>query len=739
MRPFLPAVFVCWICAAIAIAAQAQSGQPADSTPQTAAAAAQAAPDASQTPAPVGLDTSRSLFDQTWRQVQVGGRFTSVEGDPGRFQRYQDMRDGVLLTDFRYANQDVGGNWLYRLTADNVGYRDQRYSGSYQRTGRFVISGLWDEIPQFYSVDTMTPYTLTASPLRLDDATQQLIQNGSPQKLNAYVPIAPQFDLRERRDIGTFNVLATPTPQMDVKAAFTTTRHRGELPWGGSFGFSNDVEVPLPYDSRTNDLTVGTEWTNRKSMLRVAYDGSWFNNLDPVLVWDSPLQLTDSTSAPGSGRMTLWPTNSAQTISGAGYTKFPHRTQLTGSISYGFWNNDQPLQPFTINSALPQIALPRTTAEASAHVFSANANLVSHPVPDWEFTARIREYHYNNNTPATPISSYVSYDTSVNTSLTGGPELYAHSRTNVEGDATWTGLKPVALTAGFSRNDAGYDARIFQSTGENVLRLSADAVGTQWMTFHGKYEYGSRSGSDLDEALLVQIGEQPSMRHYDLANRNRNQFTAIVDMVPNDQWAFSVSGGTGKDSYPDSSLGLQETTFRTFSAGADFHLPNGFGGGGTYNIERYGGLQQSRSADSSTFDDPLRNWTADTAETVHYFSLYATPPRIGRNTEARVSYDFSHAEGSYLYTVAQGGPLPAPSQLPNVFNRLQQLHVDVRHRLSSRLAASVSYLYEPFHIYDFAFDPTVVNGIVQPSSLVLGYVYRPYSAHSAQIGLRYLW
>ena len=55
------------------------------------------------------------------------------------------------------------------------------------------------------------------------------------------------------------------------------------------------------------------------------------------------------------------------------------------------------------------------------------------------------------------------------------------------------------------------------------------------------------------------------------------------------------------------------------------------------------------------------------------------------------------------------------------------------------LAATFSYLYEPFEVYDFAFDQTVVNGIVQPSSLVLGYVYRPYTAHSAVFGLRYFW
>src|SRR5262249_9158471 len=152
----------------------------------------------------------------------------------------------------------------------------------------------------------------------------------------------------------------------------------------------------------------------------------------------------------------------------------------------------------------------------------------SRPATDWTFTARFRRYDLNNQTPATTITQYVNYDTSVATTATGGPELYAHSRTNFDADATWSALHPLALTVGYSRNDTGHDFRIFESTGENVLRLSADAVGTSWMTFHAKYEYGSRTGSGLNEDLLVEIGEQPAMRHFDFANRNRNQFTGIV-------------------------------------------------------------------------------------------------------------------------------------------------------------------------------------------------------------------
>jgi MtrB/PioB family decaheme-associated outer membrane protein len=685
---------------------------------------------------------SRSLFEPTAREFLIGGRVTSVDGDPARFQRYQDQRDGLLLSNVRYSFAEPDGTWDVHARAENVGYRDQEFLGSYDRVGRLSLSGIWQQIPQFYSVDTMTPYAGSGGTLGLDDPTQRAIQNGDPAKLNLYVPLAPAFELRERRDIGRVDMVATPTPHLDVTANFTTQKHSGELPWGAGFGFSNDVEVALPYDSRANDLTLGTEWTNPRNMLRVAYSGSWFDNIAPTLTWDSPLRLDDNADAgPGRGRMSLWPSNSAQTISVAGYTKLAHKTQVTGSFSYGLWSNDEPLQPFTINAALPQVALPRATTEGKAHVFSTNLNLTSRPVTDWRFSARVRNYTYNNRMPATSITDMVSYDSSRSETPTGGPDLYAHRRTNVDGDATWTRLMPFAVTVGYSHNGNGYDARIVESSGENVFRVSADAVGSSWLTFRTQYEFGDRSGSGLDETQLTAIGEHPEMRHYDVADRTRNRFTAQADIVPSDVWTFSVATGILKDDFSNNLYGLQDSTGRTLSLAADFHLPNGLGAGGSYNFERYAGLQRSHEGDSSDaqFNDPLRDWTADSTETVNYFSIYANPPRIGRGTEIRLAYDFSYAEGHYLYVIPAGSPIPPPNQLPNVFNKLQQLHIDVRHRLSGRLSASFSYLYEPLSIYDFAFDPSVVNGIVQPSSLVLGYVYRPYTAHSATFGLRYFW
>ena len=181
MRRFMLVHLVCCLRLAAPTAAHAQTALSADSSStvdSSSTADPQAAPPQAGSPATPASATeaTRGLFEPTWHQFQFGGRLSSIDGDPARWQRYQDLRNGVIFTDAKYAREDPAGNWLFRGTADNVGYRDQRYVGHYERTGRFVISGMWDEIPQFYSIDTKMPYLTVVSPLLLDDATQRAIQ-----------------------------------------------------------------------------------------------------------------------------------------------------------------------------------------------------------------------------------------------------------------------------------------------------------------------------------------------------------------------------------------------------------------------------------------------------------------------------------------------------------------------------------------------------------------------------------
>ena len=142
MRRFALARLVCWLGVAApaaalrtgdaAAAAEASRRRRSGKAGQPAAAAQ--APEAGRSAAqPVRTDLA-AVPDRRALEQRIG--------DPARYQRYQDLRDGVLFSDVRYEIAKPDGAWQFHARADNVGYRDQRYFADYERIGRFVISGL---------------------------------------------------------------------------------------------------------------------------------------------------------------------------------------------------------------------------------------------------------------------------------------------------------------------------------------------------------------------------------------------------------------------------------------------------------------------------------------------------------------------------------------------------------------------------------------------------------------------
>jgi hypothetical protein len=75
------------------------------------------------------------------------------------------------------------------------------------------------------------------------------------------------------------------------------------------------------------------------------------------------------------------------------------------------------------------------------------------------------------------------------------------------------------------------------------------------------------------------------------------------------------------------------------------------------------------------------------ADHADHFSIYLARTKFGPRTDA-AALSFQLRGGQLPVYGRRGGPLSAASRLPNVYNKLQQLHVDVRHRRSNRLVRS---------------------------------------------------
>ena len=664
----------------------------------------------------------------------IGGRLFTVEGDAAHAQRYRDLRDGVFLENFDYRRDTDA--WRATARATHIGYRDQQYEATYNRYGRVKAWFEWNQIPFFYSDDTATPYT-SASPgvLVIDDAAQ------APGTIAAVVPIARPFDLRMRRDTTRFGVSATPRQDLDLTVNVSAYRRDGEMPWSGSFGFGNTVTLPAPLDQGTTDVNAAAEWGGTRGSVRVQYDGSWFNNDVTALVWDNPTRTVDSpTAGSARGRTALWPGSTMNAVSVTGGLSLPARSRATAYVSVGEWTQDDGLLPFTVNSAIAPIPLARSTADARADVTAVHVSYTARPVDRAWFNVRFRRYDFDNKTPPFPVNSQVAFDQTLQTSLLGGTEPFGYVRNWFDADASYDLNRFVALRLGYGLEDVERTFRLFENTTEHTVRASIDSVGSSLVTVRGVYEKGIRTGAGLDEEVLDDIGEQISLRQFDISNRNRDRFSAIVQATPVDWLGVNGTIGAGKDHRPDAYFGLQHATTRFYSVGADVTPDDTISAGLTWGFDRYTSLQRSRQANpGEQFEDPTRDWSTDAAERVHYVSGSLELVRVIPRADLQLGYDFNRSRSRYLYLLPSNTTLVTPQQLPPVVNTLHHARVDLRYYVARQLAAGVGYWFDRYDVEDYAFDPGTLTRIDMPGALLLGYVWRPFTSNTVWTRLTYFW
>ncbi len=669
-------------------------------------------------------------------RVDLGGRVSNVDGDEARYQRYRDVRDGGTLDLLRY-NKSTNA-WKVDLQADHVGYRDQRYDGSLNAYGKVKVKFEWNQIPLFFSQDTATPYT-SASPgvLRIPDS----VQGGT---LDVVAGAANPFDLRQRRDVANFALTYAATRDLDLNVTFKNTNKDGRQPWGATFGFSNDVEVPVPIDTRTTEFGSSVEWKHGPGLVQVGYDGSFFRNTVGTLVWDNPVVAVDSSAGSSQGRMALWPNSDMNQGHVTGSLKLPLRSTATAYVAVANWSQNDPLIPFTINSALPEIPLDRPTAEAKAIVTTMNYTFTTRPTDAVWLNARFRRYDFDNQTPNFHVDQTVTYDQSVTAYPHGGTEAFGYIRNTFDGDASFTpaALPHAAFRVGYTRENVDRTFRLFESTTEDVFRASIDSTGWQWVTVRGVYQHGNRTGSGLDEEVLDDIGEQITLRQFDISDRKSDRFSAIVQVMPTDSLSFSATAAAGREDWPDAEFGLRSNDNYSYSFGVDAVPSDAVSLGLEYTYEHYSTLQASRQANpppSPQFTDPTRDWTTDAADVAHTFTASADLLKLAPNTDIRFAYDYSHAKSTYVYGLAPNSSLGPIEQLPPVVNGLMRATTDVQYHLARHVAIGGSYWFDRYRVEDYAFSPGTLDQLNQPSFLILGTWYRPYTANTVWAHVSYLW
>ena len=716
------------------------------------------------TPAPAPAPAQEPAAVTQSGTFSLGGRGTSLSGDAARYERYRDLSDGLFLEGFRWNRQSR--TWVVSAAADHVGRKDQRFSADVVRPGKLKAWLLWDQIPMIMSDSTRTLFAVDQpGVLTIDNGIQAQAQ-ATPASLGPlFTSNATVFPLSSKRHIARGGVEYLMTPDWTLRANVAHTRREGTMPFGGSFGHSALIETPAPIEHSLIDVDAGAEFSRDRYLFRAGYTGSFFHNDVTSLTFDNPFRAEDATSESSRGRISLAPSNSFIGVNGMGSVKLPGRTRVTASLAVGSLSDSgDALLPHTINGRLAAIPLERATVDGEARTTSVNLSMTSRPMRRLDLSLRYRSYDYDNRTPEFTITQRVAYDNSVST-LTAPKhtEPYSVARHTLDADVRVTPFAGATAGIGFTRLDEDRTHRIFETITDNTIRLTFDLPSQQWFTLRTKFEHGKKRGEGDPATIaaeLAAVGEQPGMRHFDIASRDRNRVTVLGSLMPADNLMLTMSVAAGKDDYAESLFGLRDNTHRVYSIGLNATPAEHVVLGGSYEFERYEALSRSRQANpGAQFLDPSRNWAANGLDRAHSILVNGGLMNVAGKVDIELSYDFNLSRSLYTYIT---GPvadrtlpeeviipttLPDPKELPPVRSELNRGTVDLTYNVSRRIGVGLSYWYEAYRVNDFTLDADSTPDLdgaqgpdlVRARAVLIGYLYRPYTAHTVWGRLVYRW
>jgi MtrB/PioB family decaheme-associated outer membrane protein len=676
-----------------------------------------------------------------------------------KLEEYRDITEGAFLSnlqlrvftsDERYALEALGSKW---------GQQDQQFGVGLGRLGLWSLGFSWDQTPHVYS---------TTARMLETEAARGVFTLPTPRPPLTAANFGRRLDdVSVRWDTGKLSLSLTPTPDLELRADYTRIHKNGDRPIGVPFGGpgSNLLETLEPIDQTIHDLRLKASIARDRWQLQLGYAWSMFENGHRIVTADNPCfglpaALTaaqpgcgaDAVGAPPTGGVSLAPSNQAHTWSAAGGVNLPMNTRISANVAYALRSQNAGFLPQTVNPAIVStlLGLPARSLDGTVATTLVSLQAVTRPLLPLTLTAKYRYYDYNDMTKELQFSGRV-----LNDRLVLAENVKAlrpdYTKQNADLDARWRFGSPLAVTvgSGWERWDRNEKVREVPTSDEYFGKVVIDYTPAEWLMAHLTYRPSARRIDDyhtwahytslhVDPVTTTALtgNQAPLLRKYDEGERDRHRIDLLLQIVPSEKLAGTITAGWRSDDYIRSPLGLQQAT--SWSAGADitfvpFERLSIVAG---YVREWIFEKQRSRSS----ADIPDSDWISDNADTVDtaHVGLKAT---LSEALDWTLGASYSTATGT-VQTRNPGGaaaqPTPATAKrFPAFVDSLLRLDTALRYRFRDNWTASLGYVYETFGQHDWRTD--TLNPFVPAvgSSIFLGDKTRGYDAHIVAVTLGY--
>lgn len=625
------------------------------------------------------------MSEPNYSEVELG--FGFVTDDAFRMGRYTGLTEkGIfLLGNVNAHRHDTDGTY-WKALGTNIGL-DSRYlrfeSGS---QGEFDYYLEYDQLPNNKSDSARTLFngvggpTLTLggglTPFDIETERQRLSVGGSlSSRKNWKFNVAYRHETKEGTDKAGGAILYNFTQALNN---------------------TNAALLPEPVDYQTDQVDVSLQYARAKMQFELAYHMSLFDNGEHALTWEDPF------SPASFGSQALAPDNQFHQLTATLGYQLPWKSRVTGVFSTGLMTQDQDFQPYSVNPGAGGV-LPRTSLDGEVWLTSVQLKLASRPLPKLRLNA---SYRFNERDNDSSIATYVPVIADFQSSGTVQNRPLSYQRNRFDLTANYRIKTGMSLRGGY-KHDAmsrDYVAAEREDTDENTvfakwkLKPHADVN----LALYG--EASERDGSNYQ----APANENPALRKYHLADRNRTKLGASVDYLPADNLSMVFSADYIEDDYENSLVGLTSAREPSYTLDLSYQptlniTTNAFYTRQDIESEQYG---WSGSA------VPVRDWKAEFDDIVHTFGIGTTVTQIRNKWDVGADLTWSLVSGESTLTDFAAPGLA--DQFPDLDTRFASLNVWALYRYRHNLAIKLGYRFEDYDADNWAYDgvtETSVNKI----------------------------
>jgi MtrB/PioB family decaheme-associated outer membrane protein len=397
------------------------------------------------------------------------------------------------------------------------------------------------------------------------------------------------------------------SPGLSARVDIRHDERHGTQRTAGAF-FTSAAQLLAPVNDMTEQIEMAATYRARAWHVTLGYLGSLYHNEAPSLTWANPF--TPLVAGADTGQLARAPRNTLHQLSASAAWAISPALRAAGDLAWGRITQDATFLPATVNTGLAAGALPVQSLDGVVDTFNASARLAAQASERLRLTATYAHDARDNRTgshdwPAVSTDMFVGATPRTNTS-------YRFTRDRLRLGADLRGAGSLRASVGLDGDLRSRTHQEVVSTREATVWARVGGAPVEGLSLALKLAHGQRGHSTYGTVPTLDPAENPLLRKFYLADRQRDSVTLRADVTPSQAVSLGFDAGIHADDYSESAVGLLSGQGREFGVDLGLVISD------DTRLNAYAQIEKVRSNQASSQAGAQPDWLSrvrDVAET----------------------------------------------------------------------------------------------------------------------------